>query len=168
MERQLTFVPVSRDEAVSLAAGAPLPAPRTGFAATDALVTAQGLAADREEEAEYAAMVLASVWGLVHHGERVVLVAELPPELIGAAGPDEVEADNGAVSIASIPPGSVVSWFADEPDAAAAVAAGAEAARGLPIDEAWNLSPVEALVTGHDLLWHGAEELAALRTPQDA
>lgn len=160
MERQLTFLPVSRAEAASLASGAAVPGPRPAFAATDALFITQGLAPHDEEEGEYAAMVLASVWGLAHYGERVVLVAELPPGLVAEPDPDDVEADNGGVSVDSVPADAVVSWFDDEPEAADAVRAAAEAARGLSVDEAWDLPPVQALVTGHDLLWHAAGELA--------
>ncbi len=168
MERQLTFLPVSRAEAASLAGGARLPAPRQAFAATDALFISQGLAPDKEEEGEYAAMVLGSVWGLSHYGERVVLVAELPPDLVSDPEIDDAEADNGAVAVSTVPPDAVVSWFADEPDADTAVRAAAEAAKGLSIDEAWELDPVQALVTGHDLLWHSAEELHVLATREEA
>lgn len=168
MERQLTFVPVSRAEAASLATGGDLPAPRPGFAATDALFISQGLAPDSEEEGEYAAMVLASVWGLSHFGERVVLVAELPADLVAEADPDDAETGNGAVSVTAVPSQSVVSWFGDEPEAADAVQVAAGAARGLSVDNAWDLEPVQALVTGHDLLWHSAEELPQLVTSGEA
>lgn len=158
MDRTLTFVPVTRDEALALARGTEPACPRQAFAATPELVAALGYAPEQDEDAEYAALVLASVWSLAHDGVRMVLVAELEPSAVGAGE----ESGNGGVTIQKLPRGSVVAFFTDEPAAAAVAQQAAAEARGFDIDTAWDLPGVQALITGHDLLWHSAEELSTL------
>lgn len=159
MPRVLTFVPVTPAEALALGREGTEPAcPRPAFAVTPELVAALGYTPDQGEDAEYAALVLASVWSLAHAGVRLVLVAELAPDLVSE--PDDADADNGEVRVSGVPRGSVVAWFGDEPQAAALVAAAASAAKGHDIDTAWEQPAVQELITQHDLLWHAADELA--------
>lgn len=163
MERQLIFLPVSRADAASLVQGVAFDPPRRAFAATGALLAALGYQPNKDEEAEYAALVLASVWSLARFGERLVVVAEVPEDRVLAAADDDVELDNGAVLVNGLPLGSVIAWFADGPEAGADVAEAVRVSSGLGIDEAWDRPEVQAVVTGHEMLWHAADELHLLR-----
>ena len=168
MERQLIFLPVSRDDAATLARGAEFDPPRAAFAVTDALLAALGYEPANDEEAEYAALVLASVWSLARFGERLVVVAEVPADRVLAAGEDDVELENGAVVVNGLPPGSVIAWFSDGPEAGADVAEAVRVASGSGIDEAWDRPEVQAVITGHEMLWHAADELHLLRDEKRA
>lgn len=157
MTRILTFLPVRRSEAIELARDGVAPAcPRLGFSATPELVAALGYQPDQSEDAEYAAMVLASVWGLANFGERLVLVAELADDQVH---PGDEEVENGGVQVLGVVKSAVVAWFAD-PDGVAQAAA--QAAHGLGIDAAWETPEVQELLVSHDLMWHGVEELSQL------
>lgn len=158
VDRTLTFVPVTRDEALALARGTEPRCPRQAFSATPELVAALGYQPEQDEDAEYAALVLASVWSLAHDGVRMVLVAELDPSAIGGGD----EPDNGGITISKLPRGAVVAFFTDEPEAREVAARAASAARDHDIDAAWELPDVQELITGHDLLWHSADELSTL------
>ena len=158
MARTLTFVPVARAEAVAFAAGEALDVPRAGFAATKALYEALEYTPDQDEEAEHAAMLLASVWALAEHGERLVLVAELPDTSLGAG--EGVDLHNGSVTVRTLPAGAVVAWYADA--AGTPTVQAAEAASGQVLDDAWDAPAVQRLLAEHELLWHGVEELGTL------
>ncbi|WP_027587075.1 DUF6912 family protein [Acidipropionibacterium thoenii] len=126
------------------------------FTVTPQLRSVLDLSAGDEEQAERAAMVIGSVWGLARFGRRLVLVAEVPASVVGAN--DEV--DNGGVTLARLEPSWITAWFADDDDEVAAEAAGAVA--GMVIDDAWNDVTVQSLLAQHELSWHDiTEELPA-------
>ncbi len=154
MQPVLVFLPLSAPEART-AASVTLHGPLAGFAVTRELVDALGYTSDMDEDAEYAALVLASVAGLARHGRRLVLVAEVPPDQVGLGD----DPSNGGVILARLEPRWVVSWFADE--ASVDVTAAARAAAGLDLDDAWDVGAVQELVASHELLWHGPTELTA-------
>ena len=155
MQPLLVFVPISADDAPRAASGT-LAGPLTAYAVTRELVGALGYGDDMAEDAEYAALVLASVAGLTRHGQRLVLVADVAPDLV-SAGDDPA---NGEVRLARLEPRWIVSWFTDEPSVD--VTDAAAAAAGLDLDTAWDAAAVQELVASHELLWHGPAELAAL------
>ncbi len=157
MERTLVFVPASRAEARELVT-TPFSQPRQAFAVTAELLAALGYGPDQQEDAEYAALVLASVWGLAQWGERCVVVAELPEADVDRS--EQHESGNGGVRSAMLSADNVVSVFTDEADVD--LTAAAAASKGLDIDAAWEMPQVQDLVTEHDLLWHAADELALL------
>lgn len=123
-----------------------------GFAVTSQLRSVLDLSASDEEQAERAAMVIGSVWGLARFGRRLVLVAEVPATVLTAS--DEV--DNGGVTLTRLDPSWITAWFADEDDAVAAEAARAVA--GMVIDDAWSDVAVQSLLAYHELSWHDITE----------
>lgn len=151
MQRTLVFVPIAPGE-LSAIGGTPELTNRPAHTVTAELMTEFGYRHDQVEEAEYAAMVLASVAALSAYGARLVLVAEVDSRLVGPA-PDRA---NGQCTVAHVPPTAITCWFADEADVDPSAAAAA--AKGLGIDEAWETDAVSDLVQGHQLLWNDVEE----------
>lgn len=154
MTKTLIFVPVSPSDAADAASGTLTD--RRGFTVTPELLAMLGYDESLREDAEYAAMVIASVAGLADNGERIVLVAEVDPVNV-VEGTDPT---NGEVRVTELPASSIVAFFTDEPGVD--VSAAAEAARGRSVDDAWDAPAVQALLGDCDLLWHGKEELAHL------
>lgn len=148
------FVPIAPAD-VPRAASTILAGPVPAYSATRELADAFGYTPDMDEDAEHAALVLASVTGLIRYGRRVVLVADVPPGVV-APGDDPA---NGAVTLERLEPRWIVSWFTDE--ASVDVTGAASAASGLDLDDAWDVAAVQELVASHDLLWHGPAELSA-------
>lgn len=151
MNRQLVFVPVATAE-LGVLAGEQLAPSRVAYTVTPELLAELGYEPSASEDAEYAALVLASVAGLTTHGVRLVVVAEVDPALVR---PGE-DPGNGQVRLDDLPTGSITAWFADEPDAD--VTAAAAISRGLTIDQAWELDQVQDLLNGHSLLWNDVVE----------
>lgn len=151
MNRQLVFVPVSEDE-LRVLGGETLGADRPGYTVTPELLAELGYGESDSEDAEYAALVLASVAGLAAHGIRLVVVAEVDPSLV-SAGEDPA---NGQVVLAELPTRSITSWFADEPGTD--VTDAAAISKDLSIDQAWDLDQVQDLLNHHDLLWNDVVE----------
>lgn len=145
------FIPVADDELGALD-GSPAIESRPAFTVTPELLDELGYSADDAEDAEYAALVLASVAGLSRYGCRLVVVAEVDGSLV-RPGDDPA---NGAVVLDACPPSAMTSWFSDEPGVD--VGPAAEAARGLSIDDAWETPEVQALLQDHDLLWNDVVE----------
>ncbi|HJE52227.1 MAG TPA: hypothetical protein K8V15_09705 [Tessaracoccus flavescens] len=151
MNRQLVFIPISRDELPALA-GDPVLRDRVAYTVTPELLGELGYEEKESEDAEYAALVLASVAGLSAHGERLVLVADIDDSLV-QPGDDPA---NGQVIVTQCPPSAITSWFTDEPGVD--VADAAAISKGLTIDEAWDLPQVQDLLRHHDLLWNDVVE----------
>ncbi|MCC2592795.1 hypothetical protein LKO27_05110 [Tessaracoccus sp. OS52] len=151
MERQLVFIPVPSNELDAIEGGTSL-AGREAHTVTPELLAALGYTSEQLEDAEYAALVIASVAALARYGRRLVLVAELDASSIL---PGEDPANGGCV-VAEVPPTSMTCWFseADGVDVADAAAA----ASGLDIDTAWDFTEVQDLLHDHDLLWNDVEE----------
>lgn len=156
MERRLVFIPVDRAE-LAVIAGQSRLANRDAHTVTPELIDALGYRAEDTEETEYAALVLASVSALSRFGQRVVLVAEVPAQLV-SPGDDPA---NGGCRVAEVPTGAITCWFEDE--AGVDVAAAASVAHGRSLDEAWEQDAVASLVHGHQLLWNDVVEYR----PQD-
>lgn len=146
----LIAIPVSRSQASDLASHKRLPGPLQVFAPNDELRAM--FEVDDDEEAERAATMLASVWALARHGERIVVVAERDDFTPGD------EAANGGGSVDGVALHQVVSWFADDPRAD--ISQAAEQASGRSLDDAWDAPAVAAFITDHDLMWFAADELA--------
>jgi len=156
MSQRQVFVPCSREQARALGRGEPLGRCRA-HALTPELYQTLGMAPGDDEDAEYAAMVLASVSALAHHGERLVLVAEVPAATVGE-GEDPA---NGEVELSGLSPRAVQCFFTEQrPQPLADAAAGA--VRGLGLDEAWEAEQVQQLLREGDMLWHSVEELGRL------
>lgn len=151
MNRQLVFVPIAPAE-MGVLAGDPLGVPLVAYTVTPQLLDDLGYAPNESEDAEYAALVLASVAGLATHGVRLVVVAEVDPALV-LAGDDPA---NGQVLLEALPAEAITAWFTDEPGTD--VSAAAAACNGLTIDQAWELGQVQDLLSRHDLLWNDVVE----------
>jgi len=152
----MVMVPVTVDELKCLAIDGRLDGQLHGVAADDALADEFGV--EPGEEAEAAALQLADVLGLtlgkvVAAGgtvRRQVLVVEIPAAHL-APGDGSVVAVRTPMVAADI-----VSIFLGECDAATT-----ERARGLDVDEAWELPTVRAMLADQPLQWHDVSELAA-------
>lgn len=152
-ERVLVCVPVDTDQARQIARGHRIDDPLQAFTAGPLLYETFGLQPSDDEEAEYATLLLAGLWGLIHHGQRLVLTAMVDPQTLS---PGE-ETPNGGVTLAGLGAGSVEAWFSD--DDQAPIEAVCAAVGGLELDEAWELPEVAALHADHDLAWHSVTEL---------
>lgn len=159
MNQVLVFVPATPETWREV-----LTAPSVeAFAPTAELRAALGYDTDQDEDAEHAAMVLASVAGLARHGTRFVLACEVPEQDL-TVDPDHADTPNGRVVTGPVAPTRVLSWFADEPEVDPSAAAGVS--HGLSLDDAWDTPEVAEVVDQHALLWHAAEELTALTASQ--
>lgn len=148
MQRQLVFIPVASDELDVLVGRVPVEN-RRAYTVTPDLLEELGYTADMAEDAEYAALVLASIAGLVEFGERVVVVAEVDPALVE---PGE-DSPNGECLLTRCPPESMTAWFVDAPGVDLP-----EVRKGAGIDEAWDMPEVQELLAEHDLLWNDVAE----------
>ncbi len=148
MTRQLVFIPVARDE-LSILTGSPVVEQRRAFTVTPDLLDELEYTPDMAEDAEYAALVLASVAALAQFGERVVVVAEVDPSLVE---PGEDSA-NGECLLLRCPVSAMTAWFEDAPGVVVP-----RVERGASIDDAWELPEVQALLAEHDLLWNDVAE----------
>lgn len=146
------FIPIGAEELDAIEGGTDLSG-REAHTVTPELLEELGYGPEDTEDAEYAAMVLASVAALSRYGRRTVLVADVPAEVV-EAGPD---AANGGCVVGVVPSSTITCWFSEAPDVDAAEAGAA--ARGLDIDLAWGLDPVQELLR-HDLLWNDVVEYA--------
>lgn len=152
-ERVLVCVPVDAGEAGRIAEGHTLPGPVQAFTANDALLDAFGLQPSDDEQAEYAVLLLAGLYGLIRYGARLVLTALVDPQTLT----EGEEADNGGVALSELAAGSVEAWFSDEDDVLLPELR--EAVSGLSLDDAWDTPEITALHADHDLAWHSITEL---------
>lgn len=152
----LLFIPVTAVQLAGWAGGGILPGQLVGYAVTPGLQAAFEPA--DAEEAEHIALLVASIASLAATGRRLVAVLEGAYRLAG-----EGEADFGEVIVSDLHYSRVQSLFADEPSAQGLEAA-AKAASGLPVERAWDLPEVTALLESADLLWHGPGEWSTLGT----
>lgn len=151
MTKELVFIPIARDELAAID-GSVLLTGRAAHHVTPELLAALEYTAGQEEDAEYAALVLASVAALTRFGERLVLVADVDTSLI-ASGDDP---ENGACVLTRIAPEAMTCWFSEAPGVDTSTAA--VASRGLDIDTAWGFDEVQDLLRESDLLWNDVEE----------
>ena len=151
MTKELVFIPVSRDELAAIDGSVRLTG-RAAHRVTPELLAALEYTVGQEEDAEYAALVLASVAALTRFGERLVLVAEVDASLI-TSGDDP---ENGACVLTRVAPEAMTCWFSEAPGVDASAAA--IAVRGLDIDTAWGFDEVQELLRESALLWNDVEE----------
>lgn len=151
--RALVCVPVSPQEAALVAGGQTVPGPLQVFTVTQELLDTFGLQSDDQEEAEFAALLIAGLWSLREYGQRLVLTAMVPTGHLHE-GPEKA---NGGRLLSELPATSVEAWFSDEAGAPAMQVSTAIA--GLDLDQAWDNDEVHALHAHHDLLWHSVVEL---------
>lgn len=122
---------------------------RRAYTVTPDLLTELGYTPDMVEDAEYAALVLASIAGLAEFGERVVVVAEVDPSLVEPGD----DSPNGECLVTHCPPEAMTAWFVDAPGVDVP-----SVPSNATIDEAWDMPEVQALLQEHDLLWNDVEE----------
>jgi len=158
MQRHLVFIPVGSSE-LSAFDGHPAILNRRAYTVTADLMAELGYEPSATEDAEYAALVLASVAGLAEFGERTVIVAEVAPDLM-VPGEDSA---NGECLLLSCPTSAMTSWFCDAPGVD--ITAAAVAAKGCSIDRAWEIAEVQELLNAHDLLWNDVAEYRRGLTP---
>ena len=150
----LVFVPLDRETAYALRSGPEL-GPRPGCAPTAELATGVGPDAVTEEVV-FAALSHAGVLALTSTTDplRLVLAADVEAGQVQEPGDGP-----GQVVVAGLQWQQVQSLFADEPDAAEAVARARAAAEGRTLIEAMDRDEVTDLLDAHDLLWFAPEEV---------
>ena len=146
---EIVFVPASAAEARAMVQH--VSEQVQAFTVTDELRAILDVDGD-EEQTERAAMIIASVQGLARYGRRLVLVAHVPPSVMG----DNEEHANGGVTLTQLDAKQITAWFSDETLDVTAEAA--EAVRGMIIDDAWNDVLVQSLLVEHEMLWHDITE----------
>lgn len=126
MQRQLVFIPISAGELDAIT-GATRMRDRPAYTVTPELLDALGYGPDALEDAEYAAMVLASVAALARSGARLVLVAEVASNSV-LSGEDVA---NGECILSELDPAAITCWFseADDVDVTDAAAAAKDRSR---------------------------------------
>ncbi|MDO5092956.1 MAG: hypothetical protein Q4D79_05965 [Propionibacteriaceae bacterium] len=151
MAKELIFIPIARSELGAIDGSLSL-TQRSAHRVTSELLAALEYSPEQQEDAEYAALVLASVAALAAFGERLVLVAEVDSTFI-TPGDD---LPNGACIVAKVRPQNMTCWFSEAPGVDSSGAAAA--AHGLDIDTAWGFDEVQDLLRESDLLWNDVEE----------
>lgn len=149
----LVFVPLSARDLASCAGGTPLSGVRA-FAATPRFLTAFGLGAPDDEDAERTLLHVAALDAFLRFGERLVAVAD--------AEARDLDDDFGLVTVASLPFARVTALFADHADAADALSRALGALGEASLEIAWDEPAHVALMEATDLLWYGPEEWQAL------
>ena len=149
----VAFVPASRDVLSALVA-APIPGPVAAFGVTPGLCETFSLPPAADEEAERTALLMAGLSSLISYGSRLVLVVE--------ATPTDDEGGRGECTVGDVAWRDVSAIFAEPSEAEQAAAAAVAAVHGLDLDAAWDAEPVQALMSEHDLLWYGPEEIGTL------
>jgi len=152
----MVMVPVTVDELGALARDGRLGATLAGVAADDAVANEFGV--EPGEEAEAAALQLADVLGLTLGKavpvsgvvRRQMLVVDVPVARLMSGQGMTVDVQ------APVQAADVVSFFSGECDIVIA-----DAARGLAVDEAWELPGVQAMLARQPLAWHDVSELAS-------
>lgn len=135
-----------------------LPAQVLAHAVRPELLDAFDYTLDQVEDAEYAALVLASVAALAEHGERTVWCFAADPTQVSDPDPDD-QSHNGQVLVSGLRPTQLTAWYTDEPGVV--VTEAAAQASGLDLDQAWEQSAVQQLLADHALLWHAPSESMA-------
>lgn len=151
-ERALVCIPVDFDQAMRVYSGHAIEGPVQAFTANSALCQTFELNSDDQESAEYAAMLMAGLWALVHGERRLVLTAVVDSSVLT----EGAESANGGVSLLEVRATSVEAWFSDEDDSV--VQPLLDLVHGLSLDEAWDLPEIAALHADHDLSWHSITE----------
>ena len=149
----VAFVPVSVDTLSALTTSA-LTGPVAAFAVTPGLCDTFSLPPTADEEAERTALLLAGLSSLISYGSRLVLVVE--------ATTTDDDGGLGESTVSALAWRDVSAIFAEPAEAASAVAKAAAAVQGLDLDAAWDAEPVQALMSEHDLLWYGPEEVGTI------
>lgn len=152
--RVMVAFPVSRDTLRGIVGDTWFRPDSAGYAANAELAATFGV--ETGEETEAAALQMSDVAGLAAgHAARLVIVADVPASSVTASAD---EPGNGAVEHTASHPVYVQdcrAFFTGRCDAATAAAA-----RGLSLDEAWELPGVQAMLADQPLAWHDISELA--------
>jgi hypothetical protein len=154
---QMIFVPMTRDEAWALRAGAGA-GRYLGCAATPSL--AASMEADTVvEEVEYAALSNAGVLALAlkPNAARLVVAAEVSEEQVS-----DLNRPHGEVEVERLTWAQVRALFAYEPAALEAVGLARQAVAGENIAAALAASQVVTVRDDYDLLWFAPQELDQL------
>lgn len=150
VSRVMVCIPVNPDEVDELLGSGQWHHPRQAFSPNAALQTSFEVI--DQEEAEYAALLVASLWCLTHQMMPLVLVAQVPPSVVTPG----VETANGGIQLDRLVAGQVESFFAaaDESPVANLQARLAN----LDLDQAWEDEDFQRLILEQPMLWHDISE----------
>jgi hypothetical protein len=144
----LVFIALDRADLPTWANGRPLSS-RPGFAVTTAMVDAFGFDSPTEETAEYTALNICGLAGLLQGGSRLVAVADAEAE--------ETNSEFGEVRVKAVGYSAVRSLFApaaSDPDLT-----------GMTLAEAWDDAAVQEAIVDNPLLWYAPSEWNTLSPP---
>lgn len=147
--KQMAFFPVLAEDIRAILTGTAWTG--VGHAATPEMRAGFGYSDNEDEEADWAALTIASVAGLAIP-TRIILAAEVSVD-VGA------DTEFGEVT-ATVTAADLRAAFRAEPAQGEGVRAAAEAVTGKRLAGAWDDPAVTALVADQDLLWHLPEEIA--------
>ena len=145
------FIPIAHEELAAIDGTVQL-TDRKAHRVTPELLSSLGYTPGQQEDAEYAALVLASVAALAAYGERLVLVAEVEASLVRSGD----NPANGDCLVAQVAPEAMTCWFSEAP--ASTFPPPQQPAQGLDVDTAWGFEEVQGLLHESDLLWNDVEE----------
>ena len=160
MTQQIVYLPALRSTAERLREGSPPGHEWRGHTGTPDLRRAHELGPDEMEEAEYLALCYAGVAVLLIPGDeqRLVLAAELPPDLLTPMPEDPF----GTVEVAEVRWTDVRAVFVHDSASTGQVARAGAAVTGLSLTDAVDHPEVAALLQSADLLWYDPAELDQL------
>ncbi len=153
MSRCSVYIPYDEHLVSSLLSGSS--EERYGYAVTDQLMSTFDLKGGDEEEAEYAAMLLASVDAWSHHRPRIVFSFSV--ESAHCFTHDQ-QAHNGGVRITCCRK-ELTAFFVDEKNAPAPDDLAGD------LDRAWEDNRVQEALIDNAMLWHEQSEFEKFFSP---
>lgn len=147
----LVCIPVTDDDLRTLQTSGILPGTRQAFTANPSLREGFGLSDNTkdDEEAEYAAFLIAGLWGLSKFGQRCIVIAHLPH---AAIQPGE-EPGNGGVRVSDVAARDVDAFFTED------MASPPELSSNSDLDTLWARDDVQQFLGETSMLWHDVSEL---------
>lgn len=150
VSRVMVCIPVKPGEVNELLSSGGWHQPRQAFSPNAALRESFEVA--DPEEAEYAALLMASLWCFTHQMRPLVLVAQVPASVVAPGA----EIANGGIQLAGLVASQVESFFAAADDSPVA---GLQARlANLDLDQAWEDEDFQRLILDQPMLWHDISE----------
>jgi hypothetical protein len=140
------------DDLLGLAQGHTL-GPCLGWADGPELRQATDLGPGQDEEADWMAVLFASLDGLIRHGLRLVVTAAVDAEPVPSS-------DSGQVTVERLSWSDLVAVYADDPAQLEALSGLAPELAGLDFDQAWLRPGLTDFLAQADLLWYDPSEVS--------
>ena len=106
-----------------------------------------------DEEAEYAAFLMAGLWSLIKFGRRLILIAEVTPSQIGIGA----EIENGGCIVSDVTLNQITAYFTESENNISVDFI--DKIRSFDIDQAWLETGVQEYLVEQQILWHDVSEI---------